>query len=196
MSSYLSIALLMGSARYGRRCDAIAGWARDRLEADPVVVVDTIDPQKLPLSLTDQPLPRQAWQNLESRLDRADAFVVVTPEYNHGYPAALKQLVDASRYPWRAKPAAFVSYGGRSGGIRAIEQLRLVFAELHTYTLAESVNIAGVEQYFDAAGQFRPDASHVKALDGMAGRLRWWSNALGAAREQSPYDAAPLSRSA
>ncbi len=65
------------------------------------------------------------------RIDRADAFVVVTPEYNHAYPAVLKFMIDCAYAEWQAKPVAFVSYGGISGGLRAVEQLRLVFAELH-----------------------------------------------------------------
>ena len=61
-------------------------------------------------------------------IDRADAFVVVTPEYNHSYPASLKQAIDVLNAPWRRKPVAFVSYGGLSGGLRAVEHLRQVFA--------------------------------------------------------------------
>ncbi len=71
----------------------------------------------------------------------ADAFLVVTPEYNHGYPAALKELIDSVYEPWHAKPVAFVSYGGASGGIRAVEQLRQVFAELHAVTLRDGVQL-------------------------------------------------------
>jgi len=64
------------------------------------------------------------------------AFVVVTPEYNHGYPAPLKSLIDSVGREWQAKPVAFVSYGGVSGGLRAVEQLRQVFAKLHMVTNA------------------------------------------------------------
>ncbi|WP_423821497.1 NAD(P)H-dependent oxidoreductase [Salinisphaera sp. SPP-AMP-43] len=196
MPSYLSVAVIMGSARYGRRCDAVAQWAAHGLDSDPRMVVDMIDPRALPLSLNDQPLPKQAWHNLESRLERADAFVVVTPEYNHGYPAALKQLIDAVRYPWRAKPAAFVSYGGRSGGIRAIEQLRLVFAELHTFTLAESVDIAHIDRYVDEHNQFRAAPELERALEALTERLHWWGRALREARHAAPYDPVSIPRSA
>ena len=187
-ASYFSLALILGSARHGRRCAAIADWAQTQLESAADMVVDRIDPQKLPLSLTDQPLPPRVWQNLERRIDHADAFVVVTPEYNHGYPAALKQIIDAVRHPWRAKPVGIVSYGGLSGGIRAAEQLRQVFAELHAVTLAETVSIARVEQHVDTTHGFRPEPAHTQALDTLDLRLRWWAHALGDARRLRPYD--------
>ncbi|MES1954140.1 NADPH-dependent FMN reductase [Salinisphaera hydrothermalis] len=192
--SYLSLALILGSARYGRRCLAIADWAQAQLESATDVVVDRIDPQKLPLSLTDQPLPRQAWQNLERRIDHADAFVVITPEYNHGYPAALKQIIDAVRHPWRAKPVDLISYGGLSGGIRATEQLRQVFAELHAVTLADTVSIVHADRRVDAAHGFRPEPGHVRALATLDLRLRWWAGALADARRRRPYDDMPAGR--
>lgn len=190
-SSYLSLGLILGSARYGRRCAAIADWAQAHLESAADVVVDRIDPQKLPLSLTDQPMPRPAWQNFERRVEHADAFVVVTPEYNHGYPAALKQLIDAVRHPWRAKPVGIISYGGLSGGIRATEQLRQVFAELHAVTLAETVCIAHIDRHVDDTASFRSEPAHVQALAALDRRLRWWAHALTAARRACPYDEVP-----
>jgi NAD(P)H-dependent FMN reductase len=79
--------------------------------------------------------------------------VVVTPEYNHGYTAALKQLIDAVKAEWVAKPVGFVSYGGVSGGLRAVEQLRLVFAELHAVTIRDGVSFAMAWNRFDEAGE-------------------------------------------
>src|SRR5260370_35845557 len=88
-------------------------------------------------------------------MSKADAFVVVTPEYNHGYPGALKSLIDAVSAEWHAKPVAFVSYGGISGGLRAVEQLRQVFAELHTVTIRDSGSFAGAWEPFDATGTLK-----------------------------------------
>ena len=87
------------------------------------------------------------------RIGGADAFVVVTPEYNHGYPAALKQAIDLPYDEWRAKPVGFVSYGGMAGGLRAVEQLRQVFAELHVVTMRDSVSFHMVGGRFDSDGQ-------------------------------------------
>ena len=91
--------------------------------------------------------------SLNERVASCDAFIVVTPEYNHGYPAPLKALIDSFGPEWHAKPVAFVSYGGISGGLRAVEQLRLVFAELHAVTIRESVSFAGAWEQFDPEGR-------------------------------------------
>src|SRR5690625_2965869 len=74
----------------------------------------------------------------------ADAFILVHPEYNHGYPAALKQLIDAYVSEWQAKPVAFVSYGGISGGIHAAEQLRTVLGWLHAVPVRDGVILSNV----------------------------------------------------
>ena len=87
------------------------------------------------------------------RIGRADGFVVVTPEYNHAYPAGLKHAIDLPRDEWRQKPVAFVSYGGLAGGLRAVEQLRLVFAELHATTVRDTVSFHNFYECFDDAGQ-------------------------------------------
>ena len=123
--------------------------------------------------------------NIRARLASADAFVVVTPEYNHGYPGALKLLIDSASREWHAKPVAFVSYGGISGGLRAVEQLRLVFAELHATTIRDSVSFANVWELFNSAGQ--PPPSAHKAMSALLRQLSWWAHALRDAREAGAY---------
>ena len=110
-------------------CGAARGEQKFQLD-----VIDPADPSPGP-SIDERPS-----RSLQQRLGQADAFVIVTPEYNHGYPAPLKALIDSSGAEWHAKPVAFVSYGGVSGGLRAVEQLRLVFAELHAVTIRDSVS--------------------------------------------------------
>lgn len=113
----------------------------------------------------------------------ADAYVLVTPEYNHGYPPALKNALDLVYAEWNRKPVGFVSYGGASGGVRAVEQLRQVAVELQMAPLRANVAIPRVfraiddgrfdgEQYEEAAG---------KLLD----EIVWWSGALAAARREA-----------
>jgi len=125
---------------------------------------------------------------LRPRLDRAEAFIVVTPEYNHSFPGALKLLIDAGNAEWHAKPLAFVSYGGVSGGLRAVEQLRLVFAELHCVAIRDTVSFAHARQRFDAAGRLREPAAAEAALGTMLAHLLWWRRALKAARQAVPYE--------
>ena len=110
----------------------------------------------------------------------------MTPEYNHGYPAPLKALIDSAGVEWHAKPVAFVSYGGVSGGLRAVEQLRLVFAELHAVTIRDSVSPGAWEQ-FDETGALRnPERAH-RGMKTLVARLHWWAVALRQARSMAPY---------
>jgi NAD(P)H-dependent FMN reductase len=124
---------------------------------------------------------------LQRRIAEADAFVIVTPEYNHGYPAPLKALIDSVGPEWQAKPVAFVSYGGISGGLRAVEQLRLVFAELHTVTIRDGVSFAGAWEQFDAAGTLLEPKRARESMAILLARLHWWGIALRNARNAFPY---------
>ncbi|MGO4429195.1 NADPH-dependent FMN reductase, partial [Streptomyces sp. MCAF7] len=120
------------------------------------------------------------------RLAAADAFVIVTPEYNHSYPAALKNAIDWHNPQWHAKPVAFVSYGGISGGLRAVEHLRGVLAELHAVTIRNTVSFHNYGDKFDADGKpLDPecDAAAKSLLD----QLTWWGLALRDARAARPY---------
>jgi NAD(P)H-dependent FMN reductase len=100
-------------------------------------IIDLVEldlPAVIPASADD------AIEAYTRRIGRADAFVVVTPEYNHSFPASLKQAIDLVYAQWNAKPVAFVSYGGMAGGLRAVEQLRQIFAELHAVNVRNTVS--------------------------------------------------------
>jgi NAD(P)H-dependent FMN reductase len=189
MEQVINVALIYGSIRPGRLCDRVGGWAAAEIARRNSFALDVIDPaaQELAAALTDD--DADAVAALERRFAAADAFVVVTPEYNHGYPAALKQLIDLVAVPWQAKPVAFVSYGGMSGGIRAVEQLRQVFAELHAVTIRDGVSFAGAHRQF-AGGTLAEPASAEQSMARMLARLRWWALALKEARAARPYVAA------
>jgi NAD(P)H-dependent FMN reductase len=178
MHALIKIGLIYGSTRTGRFCDRVAQWA-GQMAATAGFEVQAIDPAKI----TDD-------TELQRRIEDCDGFVVVTPEYNHGYPAPLKSLIDSVGAGWQAKPVAFVSYGGVSGGLRAVEQLRLVFAELHTVTIRDSVSFAGAWEQFDSTGALLEPERAERSMARMLERLRWWAVALSAARSQSPYQAA------
>lgn len=188
MHTELNVAVILGSAREGRFCDTVARWVRARIAEKTGFAVDTIDPALLALSGGRRREASAAeTYALRQRIDRADAFIVVTPEYNHGYPAALKFLIDSIYDEWRAKPVAFVSYGGISGGLRAVEQLRLVFAELHTVTIRDTVSFAYASRQFDAHGQLLHPAPAEKAMAGLLAQLMWWAKALRDARRDAEY---------
>lgn len=178
MPEPIKVAVIYGSTRPGRFCDTVVRWTTECLAARGEFLVDVVDPAQ-----PDESRPR----SLQQRLGDADAFVVVTPEYNHGYPAPLKALIDATGVEWHAKPVAFVSYGGISGGLRAVEQLRQVFAELHAVTIRDSVSFAGVWEHFDAAGALRQPERVHRSMQALLDRLRWWAVALRNARTEVPY---------
>lgn len=187
MDDTIKVALIYGSARKGRFCDKVARWAAEEIANDNRFSVEVIDPA-IELSQSGYaPEDRPGSPSLGQRLAKADAFLVVTPEYNHGYPAPLKSLIDSVGAEWQAKPVAFVSYGGISGGLRAIEQLRLVFAELHTVTIRDAVSFAGDWEQFDETGRLlQPDRAR-KSMTTLMARLHWWAVALRNARGAFPY---------
>jgi len=182
MSDAINVVVIYGSTRPGRFCDTVVRWAVERIRASSRFLVELVDPAQ----------PAKGGKelgaaSLQEKLAQADAFIVVTPEYNHGYPAPLKALIDSSGGEWHAKPVAFVSYGGVSGGLRAVEQLRLVFAELHAVTIRDSVSFAGAWEQFDAQGELRnPERAH-RTMEILLERLNWWAVALRNARKVTPY---------
>ncbi len=187
MHETMKLALIYGSVREGRFSDTIAGWVRQELRTRTDYAVDVIDPLEPDLPVPQKRADPAGLTALRERIGAADAFIVVTPEYNHAYPGALKMLIDAANREWYAKPVAFVSYGGISGGLRAVEQLRLVFAELHAATIRDSVSFANARTKFDAAGNLREPEAAQEAMAVMLDRLNWWATALRNARRATPY---------
>jgi len=185
VNSKIDVALIYGSTRSGRFCGTVANWAAERIVKSGAFALDLIDPAAPEWAATETdgvPI-----SDLRRRIGRADAIVIVTPEYNHGYPAPLKALIDSVNAEWQAKPVAFVSYGGISGGLRAVEQLRLVFAEVHAVAIRDSVSFANAWSQFGAAGELvAPEAANA-AMSTMLARLSWWALALRGAREASAY---------
>ena len=183
----IKIALIYGSTRAGRFCDKVAAWAAKQISTNDNFALDVIDPAlpSVRVAGVANDTFDGAW--LRQHVGDADAFIVVTPEYNHGYPAALKSLIDSVGAEWQAKPVAFVSYGGLSGGIRAVEQLRQVFAELHAVTIRDSVTFAMAWEQFDADGAPKNPGRAERQMQTLLKRLLWWAKALREARHATPY---------
>lgn len=187
--SPLHLAVIVGSTRDGRLGSVVAQWFVDQCVPRADLTVDLIELADIDLPAVLPSRPDPAVAAFAERVDRADAIVVVTPEYNHGYPAPLKQAVDVLRGEWQAKPVAFVSYGGMSGGLRAVEQLRQVFAELHMVTIRNSVSFHDAWHRFHPSGDpVEPDGCNAAAKL-MLDQLIWWAIALRAARDTHPYAA-------
>ena len=180
------VAVIVASTREGRFAPVITNWFTEQVAHRVDIDVDVIDLLDVNLPLTLGPAAHHAIAPVRERLGRADAFVVITPEYNHSYPAALKQLIDLVRAEWQAKPAAFVSYGGMSGGLRAVEHLRTVFAEMHTVTIRDAVSFHNPWVSFDNGELREPDQPNAAAKV-MLDELVWFEKALRAARAERPY---------
>ncbi len=124
---------------------------------------------------------------LTAALTRADAFLVVTPEYNHSYPASLKAAVDWHFTQWAAKPVAFVSYGGAAGGRHAVLHLENVLSELHAVTIRDGLAFPLLYTEWRDGSPVDPDAPGYAKT--MLDQLAWWAGALRTAREAIPYPA-------
>jgi len=185
------IALIVASSRSARFADLVAPWVQQELEVH--ARVDVIDVRDVTLPFYDLPVPpamahrqytSEPERALGERLDAADGYVVITNEFNHGYSAALKNVLDHYFAELGHKPVAFVGYGN-VGGSRAIEQLRQVVAELDMVSVRESVHILGPQ--FPAVRNGGHDAEAVftqlePKMATMTHNLLWWTHALAAAR--------------
>lgn len=186
------IAIVVGSTRPGRRAPTIAQWVYARARARQDARFELIDLAEQNLPLLDEPVPPAAGdyrhQHTRSWADTVgsyDGFVFVTPEYNHSVPAALKNALDFVYAEWNNKAAGFVGYGG-SGGIRAVEQLRLTMAELQVADVRSQVSLSFAD-LSSADGtsddqQFQPGEHHDRALHAMLDQVVAWSRALSGLR--------------
>jgi NAD(P)H-dependent FMN reductase len=183
----LRVAVIIGSTRESRIGGTIAGWfsaeagQRDDLELSIVDLVDFDFPARYP----DRATPQMT--RFAAQIGQADAFVVVTPEYNRSFPASLKQAIDYAYDEWQAKPVGFVSYGSGSDGVYAVEQLRTVFTELHTVAVRDSVRFNLLDGGFNAGGHPIDADCAQQAAKSMLDQLTWWGLALRDARAARPY---------
>ncbi|MEU1177141.1 NAD(P)H-dependent oxidoreductase [Streptomyces sp. NPDC005820] len=191
------LVVLVGSVREGRFGPVVGSWVAEQARTHGGFEVDVVDLAEIdvPLALpaasprfAGEDYPRPAGMAaLTAALEGADAFVVVTPEYNHSYPASLKAAIDWHFTQWTAKPVAFVSYGGAAGGRHAVLHLENVLTELHAVTIRDGL---AFPNYFTAWEDGRPldpqAAGYAKTL---LDQLAWWALALRTAREAVPYPA-------
>lgn len=190
----LSIGVILGSTREGRQGEKVAKWLLGLARARPELAVELVDLKELALPFftvgASPKVAEDTYENESARrwvatVRRLDGFIVVTAEYNHGYPAALKNALDYAYSGWNNKPIGFVSYGGSSGGVRAVQQLRQVSIELQLAPIREEVNIPFVFRAFDAGGA-PTEAFHVRRAGLLLDQLAWWAQVLKDGRERHP----------
>ena len=192
------IAIIAGSTRPGRYSRRVADWVHAQAAQRDDAEYELVDLADHPLPLLDEPIPASAgqYQHDHTRAWSAviggyDGFVFVTPEYNHGVPAVLKNAIDYLYAEWNNKAAAFVSYGV-AGGARAVEHLRGIAAEVQLATVNAHVALS-FHNDFENFDRLIPQPHQVQTLARQFDQLVGWTDALAALRAGRLLAPAPVS---
>jgi len=179
----LFIPVILGTARKGRVTENVARFVFGEVQKRAGVETELIDIRELALP-NDDAGEQIKNPRFSATIARADGIVIVTPEYNHGYPGLLKHALDSNlkEYIHKAVGVCGVSSGG-FGGVRVIENLLPVLRELGLVTIFWDGNFSGAERLFDAQGKLLDEATHVKRMDKFLGELIWMSKTLRHGRE-------------
>jgi NAD(P)H-dependent FMN reductase len=179
----MRIAIIIGSTRPNRNGEAVGKWVYELASNRDDAEFELIDLKDFRLPLLDEPLPPTMGQYSNSHtkkwaetISSFDAYVFVTPEYNHSIPAALKNALDYLYREWNNKSAGFVGYGG-AGATRAIEHLRLVMAELQIADVRTQVCLSLITD-FENYHVFKPAPYHERNLHKMLDEVVAWGKAL------------------
>jgi len=183
----VKIGIIIGSTRPGRNAEAVAKWVYEQSRKRTDAEFEIVDIKDYNLPLLDEPIPAslaqynhphtKAWAE---KIKSLDAFIFVTPEYNHAPSGALKNALDYLYAEWNNKVAGFVSYGS-SGGVRAVEQLRLIMGELQIADVRAQVAFSLFTD-FENFTVFKPAPIHEKNLNTMIDQLIKWGTALRSIR--------------
>src|SRR5437899_2121583 len=191
----IKIAIILGSTRPNRNGEAVAKWVYEVAKKRSDAEFELVDIKDFNLPLLDEPVPPSLGQYTKdhtkvwaAKIDSFDAYVFVTPEYNHGTSGALKNAIDFLFKEWNNKAAGFVSYGG-AGGARAVEQLRLVLAELQIATVRNQTLLSMFTD-FENFSVFKPAPAQENSVNAMLDQVIAWGCALRALRGQKASKAA------
>jgi len=183
--------IIIASTRPGRVGLPVAEWVRERAEAHGDFDIDLVDLATLNLPFMDEPKhPRlrqyvhQHTKDWSARVDAADAFVFVMPEYNFAFTAPLKNAIDYLHTEWAYKPVGLVSYGGVSAGTRAAQMIKQVVSTLKMVPVPEAVSIPFVAQFIKD-GRVEPNETMQTAATVMLDELERWVTAMRSLREDT-----------
>ncbi|WP_405110428.1 NAD(P)H-dependent oxidoreductase [Micromonospora sp. NBC_01405] len=184
----IKIGIILGSTRPGRNGEAVARWVLEQGSRRTDATFDLIDLAEHHLPAIDEPVPpargrythehTKAWARIVAQYD---GYVIVTPEYNHSAPGALKNALDRVYGEWNNKAAAFVSYGAQ-GGVRAVEQLRPILSALQIAHVSAQVSL-GLMTDFVNFSEFKPGDHQHRVLAGTLDQLVTWSTAMATIRQ-------------
>jgi len=190
----IKLKIILGTTRQGRQGEKFAVWIMEQLKESKIFSSELLDlrdfelpyyDDELPASMLKSPYKPELRGKWAERIAEGEAFLIITPEYNHGYPAVLKSGLDAIYHEWANKPVAFISYGGAANGSRAVEQLRQVVIELQMAPIRESLHFGLFtgEQIFTDNGQMIVGSNNARLVK-LLEQLAWWASALTVAREK------------
>lgn len=186
----IKVAIIIGSTRPGRRALAVAQWVYEIASKRTDAAYELVDIADFDLPLFDEPNSPSMGKYTKphtfrwaDRIRPFDAFVFVSPEYNHATSAALKNAIDFLGPEWRDKVAGFVAYGS-AGGTRAVENLRLVMGDLHVADVRNQVAL-NIFQDWEQLKTFKPLPNHEPTLQTMLDQVTMWGEAFKAMREKA-----------
>jgi len=177
------VAIIIGSTRPGRKAETVARWVYDLASKRTDAEFELVDIKDFNLPLLDEAVPpsmaRYSHEHTKvwaAKIASFDAYVFVSPEYNHGIPGALKNAIDFLYREWNNKAAGFVTYGS-AGGTRSAEQLRLVMGELQVADVRAQVMLSLFTD-FESFTTFKPAPHQEKSVGAMLDQVIAWGNAL------------------
>lgn len=188
----LRVKIILGSTRPNRFSEHAGRWIFEEAKKAPEIEAEILDLRDYPMPLFNEAVSPsfkqgdyadKSVQKWTKKIKEADGFIIVTPEYNHGYGAVLKNAIDYVYKEWNNKPVGFVAYGG-VGGARAVEQLRTVAVELQMAPIRNALHISAPWTLRDDTGNLKPGAldAYKEAAGGLLAQLAWWMRALKTAR--------------
>ena len=182
-AAMINVGIVIGSTRPGRKAEVVARWVLEHAQKRTDASFELVDIAEYDLPLLDEPVPssmgrysKEHTKKWAARIASLDAFIFVTPEYNHGTSAALKNALDFIYAEWNNKSAGFVAYGG-AGGTRAVEHLRGYMAELQIADVRAQVALS-LYTDFENFSTFKPSAHHEKSLTSVFDQVIRWGTAL------------------
>lgn len=186
----LKIAIIIGSTRPNRNGEAVAQWAHALAKKRSDAEFELVDLRDFNLPLLDEPVPpsmgqysKEHTKKWAAKIATFDAYIFVTPEYNHATSGALKNAIDFLYKEWNNKAAGFIGYGSMMGA-RAVENLRLIMAEVQVATVRAQVGLS-LSTDFENYSVFKPASQHEKSVSTMLEQLIAWGGALKLLRDQS-----------
>ncbi|MFN0187072.1 MAG: NADPH-dependent FMN reductase [Bacteroidia bacterium] len=183
-----NIAIILGSTRPNRNGEAVANWVLEIASKRTDATFELVDVKDYNLPLLDEAIPasqgkysKEHTKKWAEKINTFDAYIFVTPEYNHSIPGALKNAIDFLFKEWNNKVAGFVSYG-TVGGARAVEQLRVVMGELMIADVRAQVMFSLATDFVNYT-EFKPDLKHKEVLNIMLDQVVTWSKAMKVLRD-------------